>query len=372
MVSGISALRDYEASSPNEQGGTVCLIEPSKDMRWDAFVESHPLGWISQLSDWGNILEECFKHIKGYYIAILDEDDHIQAGLPIYSVKSHITGNRMVSVPHATLCDPLVDNAVQLRQLTDAVVQLSHSLGISKIEIKSFMSGRLFKDMDFDEDTFYKHHYLQLMPDPEQLKKSFHRTCIRQRIARAFTSNFVVKIADKVSDLLDFYKLHTMTRRRHGLPPQPFQFFELMWRRFYPKRRLALLTAFHGSLPAASMIILKFRNRVSAEFAASDQRFFNLSPNHLVFWEAIKMACFEKFEIFDFGRTSPTNQELMDFKRRWGTSIMELPQFYYPRKKGVRTKREDRYTYKCVQAICQNLPISMLPGVGRLLYNHLG
>ena len=75
------------------------------------------------------------------------------------------------------------------------------------------------------------------------------------------------------------------------------------------------------------MLLSKFRDRVSGEFVAVDPAFQNISPNHFLFWEAIKSACEEGYRIFDFGRTSPRNVGLMDFKRRWGTQVTDLPQF---------------------------------------------
>jgi len=351
---------------------TVRLIDPSCDKRWDTFVEKHPWGWICQLSDWGKILEECFKHITGYYLALFDDNDRIRAGLPIFSVKSWLTGSRMVSVPHGTLCDPLVDNPGQMDQLVWAAIGLAKTLRISQIEIKTLMSSPLISENILDKDSYYKHHYLRLVSDPEQLRKSFHRTCVRQRITRALNSKLEVRVARSVSDLDDFYQLHVHTRKRHGLPPQPFRLFELLWDTLHPLNRITALTAFLGDVRLASLILLKFKNRVSAEFAASDERFFNLSPNHLLFWEAIKLACHEGFEIFDFGRTPPTNQELMDFKRRWGTEMVDLSHFFYPKQLSGHLRQDSKFAYRAAQTLCLKIPNRFLPLFGQFVYKHLG
>lgn len=351
---------------------SVRLIDPSRDKRWDVFVESHPWGWICQTSAWGKLLEQCFKHIKGYYLVLFDGNDNIKAGLPIFSVESWLMGKRMVSIPHATLCDPLVSNPVEMEQLVGAAITLSNKLGMAQIEVRTLMSGPLFCDERFDSLNYFKHHYLPLVSDPEQLKKSFHRSCVRQRIARALGSELDLKVAESKSDLDAFYALHVLTRQRHSLPPQPHKFFELLWQTFYPSGHVELLLATLKGRPVASLIVFKFKNRVSAEFAASDEHFRDLSPNHLLFWEAIKMACREGFEIFDFGRTPPHNQELMDFKRRWGTMVMDLPHFFYPRQTAERAPRDSQRSYKLMQTICRKCPDAMLPLLGRFCYRHLG
>jgi CelD/BcsL family acetyltransferase involved in cellulose biosynthesis len=50
----------------------------------------------------------------------------------------------------------------------------------------------------------------------------------------------------------------------------------------------------------ATLILFMFRDRISAEFLASDDSYFNLSLNHLLFLEAINTAHDEGFKIFDF------------------------------------------------------------------------
>ena len=78
----------------------------------------------------------------------------------------------------------------------------------------------------------------------------------------------------------------------------------------------------------AGMILFKYKDHVSAEFACSNDEYFNLSPNHFVFWEAIKLA----HKAFDFGRTPASNKSLMDFKRHWGTNVIDMNHLYYPKK----------------------------------------
>ncbi|OPY78893.1 MAG: FemAB family protein [Syntrophus sp. PtaU1.Bin005] len=121
------------------------------------------------------------------------------------------------------------------------------------------------------------------------------------------------------------------------------------------------------------MILFKFRDRVSAEFAASDETYRDLSPNHFLFWEAIKSAYEGGYKIFDFGRTSPDNKSLMDFKRHWGTTLIDLPQYFYP-KRAVETlsNAEDSLSYKLVKKICEKAPDYALKQIGNLCYKHLG
>ena len=352
----------------------VKLIDPIADPTWDAFVENHPFGWICHLSGWKQVLEKSFPHIKGYYFVLFDDSSkEIKAGMPVFEVKSWLTGKRLVSIPFATLCDPLISNNDELKFLFEEIFGLMKEVGALHIELRSRAAFSLLQEDHFYVQRFYRHHYLILDKDPEHLKINFHRTCVRQRINRATCSNLVFKVGDCESDLKLFYHLYVLTRKRLGLPPLPYLFFKSIWEAFSPCHKIMLLLAKCDDQLAAGLILLKFRDRVSAEFAASDTTYNDFSPNHLLFWEAIKSAYSEGYKIFDFGRTSPNNKTLMEFKNHWGTQVVDLPIFYYPKETVDRLGiREELRSYKMINKVCHWAPESAMGFIGSFCYKHLG
>jgi len=364
----LPAEKEYDISE------IVELINPEEDARWDNFVANHPYGWICHLSGWKQALEKSFSHMKGYYPVLIDPaNSQIKAGMPVFAVKSWLTGKRLVGIPFATLCDPLIESNEEFKQLLDAVFNLSNKIGTTCIEIRTLSSFHFIQNNQLGASSFYKHHYLLLDNEPEQLKKKFHRSCVRQRISRAIDSKLTLRSGDQESDLATFYQLYIKTRKRLSLPPQPYIFFKSLWETFSPKQNLTLLTAEKDEKAIASLILFKFGNRVSAEFAASDETFKDLSPNHYLFWEAIKSAYDGGYKIFDFGRTSPDNKSLMDFKRHWGTTVIDLPQYYYPRQLAEKlSNKEGALIYRLIKKLCEGSPDSVLKQIGNLCYRHLG
>src|ERR1700691_3462068 len=89
---------------------TIHWISPDEYGEWDAFVTRHPLGLVYHLSSWQKVLDSAFEHIRGQFLVLRDERGEIQAGLPIYTVKSWLLKDRTVSVPFATMCDPLISS----------------------------------------------------------------------------------------------------------------------------------------------------------------------------------------------------------------------------------------------------------------------
>ena len=352
----------------------VQIIDPSQDSRWDQFLEKHPFGWVVHLSAWKKVLEKCFKHMKGYYLVLCDATTmDILAGLPLFEVRSWLTGNRLVSIPFATLCDPLISSNEQMDMLFNSALKLSRDLGIPRIELRSFASSPLINNNRMVRDDFYKHHFIPLDKKPEELKKSFHRTNVRQRIRRAQNVRLGHRVADSGSDMMAFYELHTKTRKKIGLPPQPYTFFKELWETFSPSKQMVLLLAERNNTTLAGLILFKFKDRVSAEFLASDEQYLNVSPNHLLFWEAIKSAYHDGYKVFDFGRTSPNNESLMTFKKRWGTQVVDLPHYFYPEnafKPGEML--ESSMSYRIINKMCHCSSESVCKLLGRICYSHMG
>ncbi len=352
----------------------IKMIDPCLDPRWDEFVYKHPNGWIVHLSGWKKVLENSFPHMKGHYLALTEgADDQIKAALPLFEVSSWILGKRLISIPFATICDPLVTSQEETKKLLDETFNLAKKLGASYLEIRTLQSHSLIEKDSFYCSCFYKHHYLLLTNDINTIKKSFHRTNVRQRIQRAEKSDLCLKTGNSETDLMGFHELHKTTRKKHGLPPQPYKFFKNLWDTFVPSGNMKLLMAQKNDKTIAALILFLFRDRVSAEFLASDDSYWNLSPNHLLFWEAIKTAHNEGFKIFDFGRTSSSNGSLMDFKKHWGTTVVDLPQFIYPNNMcDTIDNREASINYRLSKIICKNAPELIDSLIGNFYYRHLG
>jgi len=353
---------------------SVQIIDPTKDSRWDRFVEDNPLGWICHLSSWQKLIENCFKHIKGYCLVLVDgENKHIQAGLPIYEVKSWLTGNRLVSAPFATLFDPLASSPSQIKLLLEKSIQLSKDLGSSYIEIRTLQTGTDIVDTDFASRVGFKRHFIDLNMSLDNIWKGFHRQSIRHKISKALKDDVLIKIAESEADLKDFYKLHIMTRKRLSLPLQPYKFFNLMWHNFHLSGQLSLLLALKKNIPIAGLIFFMFKKKASAEYLATDYSFLNFNPNHLLYWEAIKIAHEKGFAIFDFGRTSILNKGLMVFKEKWGTKVFDLPTFYYPPEVAENHDlNEAGLKYKAIRMICHSSPKSFQKILGDFIYRQMG
>jgi peptidoglycan/xylan/chitin deacetylase (PgdA/CDA1 family) len=349
------------------------IIDPINDRRWDQFVVSHPFGLICHLSSWKKVLEESFPHMKGYYLVLLDHsNDSIRAALPVFEVKSILTGKRLVSIPFATSCDPLISSNEDMRELLNAVINLSTEIGCSHVEIRTLASWPLIHDSRIGRVVFNKTHQLSLETGPEELMATFSKQ-VKRKIKKFKANGLQFNIASDETELFEFYHLYVKTRKRLGLPPQPYLFFKMLWQYFSVNKHITLLLLRYEGQLIAGLIMFKFKERCSWEYLASDEHFHNLHINYSILWEAINLACSEGYKLFDFGRTGVNNEGLMNFKNLWGTRVADLPQFYYPRKLcSSLNYREGSAPYKIVKRISKNVPDFVFEFMGNFLYRHLG
>ena len=79
---------------------------------------SIPYGLVYHLSAWKNVLHTAFPHIRGGFLALRDrESGRIQAGMPVYTVKSWLLGRHVSSLPFSSFCDPLITSADEFRSV---------------------------------------------------------------------------------------------------------------------------------------------------------------------------------------------------------------------------------------------------------------
>lgn len=346
--------------------GNLKVIDPKTDPRWDEFVRLHPLGTIYHHSAWREVLLATYDFVP-FYVAIESGDrERFEGVLPFMLVKSRLTGNRLVSLPFSCHCSPLV-SASSL----EAAVQfaLNKHPGIEFLEMKcpeQIVDAPAF----LESQTKYVTHVLNLETGPEWLFKSFHSTGIRQRIRRAERDHVTVRMAEDEKDLKEFYKLLITVRRKHGLPPPPYAFFANMWRILRPANLLFMPLVEHGGEIIAGGITLGFKDTFYFEYSASDQEKLALSPNQLLIWEIIKIACSKGAKYFDFGRSSATHQTLIEFKERWGARRKDLVYYYHP--KANRMDIDNSLKRRLLSNVNKRLPDFLLTLEGELLYPHLG
>lgn len=345
---------------------------------WDNFANGHPLGLVYHLSAWRNTLEGAFPHIQGRYLVLREQDSgKIVAGLPVYTVKSWLLGNRMVSVPFASFSDPLVSSIAEFRELVPHIRNLFNRRNGRSLSVRT---RQLTRELAADRgrpETAYKHHYLPLDGHADEIFTRFNKTSVRQKVNKAAKAGISVVEANGPEAMRVCHAILAETRVRLALPPIPLSFY-LAVEKFMAPRHLKIFLALQDEKPLACHLVLAHKDLWISEYSGNTNDAVH-GVNQLLYWETIKKAQDAGAATFSFGRTSATNQGLLDYKRRWATieeeagdfSIMDALAAARSEAPNVRN-REEGAPYRALRFVLARAPRPVCDLIGNFCYKHLG
>src|SRR5262249_49785265 len=153
-------------------------------------------------------------------------------------------------------------------------------------------------------------------------------------VRKAEQTQLAITITHDLDTVRMFHELVCTTRKRHGLPPQPFRFFENIHRHVLARGQGCVVLARLGGTPVAGSMFLHFGKSVIFNLGASSSAFPHLRPNNLGIGRPIEWPARAGFESLDFGRTSLPNKGLRHFKLGWGTAERRIDYTRYDLRAG--------------------------------------
>jgi lipid II:glycine glycyltransferase (peptidoglycan interpeptide bridge formation enzyme) len=178
-----------------------------------------------------------------------------------------------------------------------------------------------------------------------------------------------IEIGKKPEHLKAFYHLHMETRRKQGIPVQPWKFFDLLGKILLDEDLGFVFLAYQQEKIIAGMVLLAWGQILTYKYGASCSDSLNLRPNDLLFWTAIQWASEHGYKVFDFGRTDINNEGLRTFKSRWGAE--ETPLSYSILSEKLPQPSSGRMM-SLMKMIIRNSPLWVCRITGELLYKHFG
>jgi lipid II:glycine glycyltransferase (peptidoglycan interpeptide bridge formation enzyme) len=210
---------------------------------------------------------------------------------------------------------------------------------------------------------------LDLGEGEERLFSRF-RDSTKRNIRKAGKEGVSVKISASSDSLEEFYRLNCMTRKDHGLPPQPFHFFRHIQEHLLAQGMGIMALGSYQGHTIAGCLYLHVGNKAYYKYGASNKKFQHLRANNLVMWEAIRWYSRNGYRTFCFGRTEPENEGLRQFKMGWGTK--ENPLYYYRYDLAKNQFVKDRlFIFGIHNKVFLHLPVSISKTIGTLLYKHM-
>lgn len=339
-------------------------INPLEERGWDALLATHSGSSFFHSSSWARVLNDTYGHQPFYFCRI--SNGQLQGLLPTMEVSSRLTGTRGISLPFTDFCAPLSGAQGSDWDPYDLAIQHGKTRGWRYLECRS-------RDGQWPGASaslnFYG-HVVHLEHGSTRLFKDLKGPA-RTGIRKAQASKLRIEFAADLEAMLGFYSLHCLTRRRHGLPPQPFCFFENIVRHVLAHGHGVVVSAFCGAKRIAAAVFFNHGREAIFKFGASDYSFQRLRPNNLVMWEAIRHFAGNGFALLHLGRTSLANTGLRRFKRGFGGDEELIEYYKYDLRKQSFVCDFD-YSEGPVSRVFRWLALPALRVSGRLLYPHLG
>ena len=345
------------------------IDDPIGDPEWAALLERHPAASIFHTPGWLSALRQTY----GYRPFVVSASSGaLDGGLVVCQVNSWWK-RRLISLPFSDHCDPLVSRQGDLLDIVTFLKDCARQTGASFVELRPAPGGELSFERatercELEADSSYFLHRLHLGAEAADIFQRFHHSSTRRAVRRAERESLTYESGTSNRLLASFYRLLRMTRRRHGLPPQPLAWFRNLIACLGD--RVSIHVASKGDQPVASIVTLSFKKTIVYKYGGSDAAHHRLGAVPFLFWKVIQNAKLFGFEQLDLGRSDLEQQGLITFKDHLGAARLPLTYYRYPARQSERLM--SRWTSVLARRIFSRLPDPALDAAGRLLYKHLG
>ena len=339
-------------------------VDPLTYRDWNEHVLATPHASIFHSTNWLRVLQASYGY-QPYYFACF-KGQQLSALLPFMEVKSWITGIRGVSLPFSDYCEPISDENTSYPEVLEQVIMVARQRKWKFLEVRG--GDALLRGIS--PYTFYYRHLLVLDRDEAKVFSKL-RSNYRAKIRKARASDLTVAIFHSPEAMTEYYRLHCLTRKRHGLPPQPACFFQHIQEYIIAKNLGFVTLVSHKGQNVAGAVFFSFGNRAIYKFGASDILYQDLYPNYLLFWHVIQWLCYHDYTELCFGRSAPNNTGLVQFKDGWATNKSRISYYKYDLKTASFVQNVNHWS-AADSKIWQKMPITLLKLAGSVLYKHIG
>jgi CelD/BcsL family acetyltransferase involved in cellulose biosynthesis len=351
------------SAAARRSGIVVHRVDPAAEAGWDdGLLAGHDGATIFHSAAWASVLKSAYGFTPEYQV--IREGGKIRSLLPLVEAESWLKGRRGISLPFTDECGPLCGDEGDGQELIQAVLEQGRR---RQWKYAEFRGGRGWIG-DAPASASFFGHEIPLAGGEEKLFEGLESS-VRRAVRKAEKSGVKVEESTKLEALREFYHLLCLTRKRHGMPPQPFGFFEKIHGHLLSRGLGTVILARHEGRALAGAVYFGFGGRAIYKYGASDEREQQFRANNLVMWEAIKWHAKKGFKTLNLGRTSLSNEGLRRFKLGWGASEHKVEYFKYDLGRGryvVDGDGEKGWHNPVFRA----LPVKVSQWIGAGLYRH--
>ena len=347
----------------------IYQIDPTKDARWEEFLQAHPNASVFHTAAWLQALRRTYGY-EPVTLTTSPPTGELKNGLVFCDVKSWLTGRRLVSLPFSDHCEPLCDSNEDLDFLIRYLQAALEHESWRYLEIRPIDGsiGQRSNGIGFLPAATYFLHILDLRPDLDAVFRSLDKDCVQRRIQRAERAGLVEECGRSDDLLKEFYALFVVTRGRHRLPPIPYAWFRNLIQ--CQGKALEIRLAHNGKTPISAILTLQFKDGVYYKYGCSDARFNKFGATPWLLWRAIAAAKSNGAIKFDMGRTEENNAGLLAFKNHWVPQPKRLVYWKFP--DASSPDSINSWKLRMAKRVFSLMPYRLLRITGKVIYRHIG
>ena len=231
---------------------TCC--NPLEDSSWDQKICEFAGATSFHSTGWARVLHETY----GYKPCFITTAHGTGFGsvLPLMEVASRLTGRRGVSLPFTDFCDPLCSAAHDAGRLVAAAIRRAEECAWGHVEFRS----RWGIPASAPATVAYLTHQLDLTKGEGVIWNNLDGAA-RRSVRKARNAGVVVTTGQDEAAMRYFFELHCLTRKRHGVPPQPYAFFANIMRHMVNEGEATIMLASHRGQTIAAKLVMHFGRR---------------------------------------------------------------------------------------------------------------
>jgi serine/alanine adding enzyme len=322
---------------------------------WQAFASRHAECGLYHHIGWKDAIESAYGHHAPYLIA--RTDGQVTGVLPLVVVRSRLFGSSLSSLPFVDFAGVAAADQPSRDALLAKAVELARELRVRYLELRQTapVSSTMLT-------ATHKVLMKLALPENEGAMWSALSSERRNRVRKAQKAGLSVDVADS-SLLPKFYDIWTRNMRDLGSPPHSSAFFAAVMRNL--EDNAAILLVRHEQEHIGAAMALFWNGTFSVPWVSSLREHFQLYPNNVLYWEAVRLAIGKRLKVFDFGR-STRGSGTYDFKQRWGAQESPLNWQFVPIRGSAPAPEVDSGKQLAVR-IWKHLPLSVTRLIGPTL-----
>jgi len=344
----------------------VYTLNPLEDRRWAELCQQSPSTSVFHSTGWLAALRQTYGYEPIVYTTC-PPCKTLTNGMVFCRITSWLTGRRMISVPFADHCEPVLEGPEQRQEIFAALNRTLQGERLKYIEIRPLRVDLSAESSLCEAKSFWL-HWLSLRPTLANLFRGLQKDSTQRKIRRADREGLCYESGDSEVFLNKFYRMMVVVRRRHNLPPQPIEWFRNLIT--FLKDRLTIHLASYRERPIAGILTLRHRDTLMYKYGGSDARYHSFGGMPFLLWKAIQQAKNEGLQVFDFGRSDTDNEGLIRFKDNWGStrSVLTYGRISATPARAAGGGQLSNFARRAFGY----MPDFLSAAAGRLLYRHIG